>query len=184
MADDVEVAQKCAVSLLNLVIREDGPVLRRFIQSRTWDPAEIDDVLQDVYIRVLQRCDLVERSICRRAYLFGVARNLLHDRARQRLASARAMGDFRVMAEVGAQQEGRRFSSPQEEALRARQGSKAAGRAMDRLKEKHREIYCLSRMEGLRNSEIASRLGVSLRSVERHVSEVSFYMRETLASYI
>lgn len=184
MADIVEEAPNGAVSLLHMVIREDGPVLRRFVQSRTRDPAEVDDVLQDVYIRVLQRSDLVERSISRRAYLFGVARNLLHDRARHRLANARAMGDFRIMAEVCVQQSGRGFSSPQEEALRASQGRKAAGRAMERLNDKHRQIYCLSRMEGMRNSEIASRLGVSLRSVERHVSEISFYMRETLASYI
>lgn len=166
------------------VIREDGSALRRFVQSRTRDTSETDDIMQDIYLRVLQNVDLVERSLSRRAYLFRVAQNIICDRARQRLTNARAVGDFRIIVELDEQNAGRGASSPQEQTLRAREGRIAADRAMGRLKDKHRQIYCLSRMEGLRNNEIAKQLGVSLRSVERHVSEISLYMRETLASYI
>lgn len=158
--------------------------MRRFVQSRTHDASETDDIMQEVYLRVLQSADLVERSLSRRAYLFRVAQNLICDRARQRSASARVIGDFRIIVEIDEQDAARGVSSPQERTLRAREGRIAADRAMGRLKDMHRQIYCLSRMEGLRNNEIATKLGVSLRSVERHVSEISRYMRETLASYI
>lgn len=188
MASDLGCERKfpnrSATLLLREVVAEDAPALRRYVQSQTRDAAETEDMMQDVYLRVLQNSELIERSLSRRAYLFRIARNLIRDRARHRLAAVKAMGQFRMMSEISGQHASQGLSSPQEQALRALQGSQAAARAMGRLKDKHREIYCLSRMEGLRNCEIADQMGVSLRSVERHVSEISVYMRETLASYI
>ncbi len=146
--------------------------------------AEIDDVMQDVFIRVLQNSNAVECSTSQRAYLFSIARNLVRDRGRNRSARARTLADFQTVVELNEQSIYRRSSPDQENAIRVRQGGDAVSKAMRRLKEKHREIFLLSRVEGMRNCEIADRLGVSLRSVERHVSEVSSYMRETLEAYI
>jgi RNA polymerase sigma factor (sigma-70 family) len=165
-----------ARALLRDVVREDGPALRRFIQSKLHDANEAEDLLQDLYLRLLQSSDAVRLAESRRAYLVGMARNLLRDRYRHTQVRERAL------AEIEQQQLGR-FEPPlQERALQARQGGAAMRRAMERLRPKHREIYVLSRVEGVCNSDIASKLGVSLRSVERHVSEISLYMRETLAT--
>lgn len=171
-------------SLIAQIFAEQDASLRRFVHSLTHDKAETDDVMQDLYVKVLQRGQMVERSTSRTAYLFSVARNLVRDRARHRSASHRAMGNFKVVSELREACGAFSTSSPQEMRLRAEQGREAVDKAMGRLKDKHREIFCLSRMEGLCNREIAKRLGVSLRSVERHVSEVSLYMRETLSHCI
>jgi RNA polymerase sigma-70 factor (ECF subfamily) len=182
--DRASAGADCARSLVLKVVEEHEPALRRFVQSQTRDVLEIDDVMQDLYIRVLQNDEAIRRSESQRAYLFSMARNLVRDRGRHRVARARAMADFQAVVEVGTQS-AHRYSAPdQEHGVRARQGGDAVKKAMRCLKDEHREIFYLSRMEGLRNNEIADRLGVSLRSVERHVSEVSSYMRETLAAYI
>lgn len=165
-------------ALLKEVMREDGAALRRFILSRIRDASEAEDVLQDLYLRLIQNSMAVRQAESRRAYLVSMARNLIHDRHRH------AMVRDRALAEIGVQQIDRYEPPLQEHALQAREGREAISRAMDRLRPKHREIYMLSRMGGVRNSDIASRLGISLRSVERHVSEISVYMRETLETCI
>lgn len=160
------------------VMLEDGPALRRFVLAHTRDAAETDDVLQDIYLRILQNWRVARFCLSRRAYLFSVARNLLRDRYRHNQVRARAL------AEMTLQDVGKHMPPLQEHVIRAREGKAAVDKAMERLRPKHREIYCLSRMEGLRHSDIASRLGISLRSVERHASEIEHYMRETLSTCI
>jgi RNA polymerase sigma-70 factor (ECF subfamily) len=167
-----------ASALLDEVMREDGPALRRFILSRIRDASEAEDVLQDLYLRLIQNSGPVRLADSRRAYLVSMARNLIHDHHRHARVRDRAL------VEIGLQQHGRYAPPLQEQALQAREGQAAVSRAMDRLRPKHREIYVLSRMRGVRNSDIAGHLGISLRSVERHVSEISVYMRETLATCI
>ena len=173
----VELSEDARALLLS-VIGEDGPSLRRFILSHVRDPSETEDLLQDLYLRLLQNSDAVRRADSRRAYLLVMARNLLRDRHRHAQVRDHALN------EVSLQQMNCVEPPLQERAYQARQGQQAVDRAMERLRPRHREIYVMSRIHGVRNTDIANRLGVSLRSVERHVSEISTYMRETLATCI
>ena len=41
--------------------------------------------------------------------------------------------------------------------------------ALDRMPDKRREIFCMSRFDGLSHKEIAERLGLSVRTIESHI---------------
>ncbi len=53
---------------------------------------------------------------------------------------------------------------------------------MEELTPRCREIFTLSRIEGLKNREIAERLGVSVKVVEKHISHAIAIFRKELKS--
>ncbi|NJK98860.1 MAG: sigma-70 family RNA polymerase sigma factor [Bacteroidales bacterium] len=56
--------------------------------------------------------------------------------------------------------------------------------AIDRLPEKCRQVFILSRKDDLKNHEIALRLNISNRMVEKHLSRALTKLREALKAYL
>lgn len=57
---------------------------------------------------------------------------------------------------------------------------KALKEAIDTLPEKCREVFLLSKIEGLKNREISEKLGISEKTVERHITIAISKLREEL----
>ena len=56
--------------------------------------------------------------------------------------------------------------------------------ALQALPEKCREVFTLNRFEGLKYSEIAEKLNISVKTVEAHISKALKILREKLADYL
>jgi RNA polymerase sigma-70 factor (ECF subfamily) len=52
---------------------------------------------------------------------------------------------------------------------------------MDTLPEKCKAVFLLSRIDGLKNHEIADQLGISIKTVEKHISKALIVFREKFA---
>ena len=55
---------------------------------------------------------------------------------------------------------------------------------MDSLPEKCREVFKLSRVEGFKNQEIANRLGISIKAVEKHITKALSVYRKNFSGYL
>jgi RNA polymerase sigma-70 factor (ECF subfamily) len=55
---------------------------------------------------------------------------------------------------------------------------------MSSLPDKCRQVFRMSRIDGLKNQEIADRLGISLKTVEKHISKALAVYREQFADYL
>ena len=55
--------------------------------------------------------------------------------------------------------------------------------ALDRMPEKRREIFSMSRFEGLSHKEIAERLGLSVRTVESHIYSALSALKSVFPQY-
>ena len=55
---------------------------------------------------------------------------------------------------------------------------------MDELPEKCRMVFRMSRIDGLKNQEIADRLGLSVKTVEKHISKALDIYRKKFAGYL
>lgn len=150
-------------------------ILERFI-SRVWPRRdEVADIRQEAYARVYEAA---RQALPRapKAFLFATARHLMADRVRrERIVSIRASGDNEflnvLLEEISPE---RRVSAHQELARLAQ--------AFDRLSAKCREVVWLRRVHELPQKEIAKRLCLSEKTVEKHLRNgvrlLAHHMRE------
>ncbi len=145
---------------VELLTREEG-ALRRIIQRYVRDAATVDDVYQEVSLKVLRRIDSVRDPAALRGWLFQLARNACLDYLRR---EDRRQGlSHEVLAEHTAG--GDLGRNPGEQFL-TRERVSAVRRALEQLPASQREVLVLRIDEGLDHEAIAERLGISRQAVE------------------
>jgi len=136
--------------------------LRRFFRRRIRDHAEVEDMVQDVFTRIVARegPETVEHL---HGYVLKTASSVLADRARRR-SSSRA--DFHIAfdSEIHADQ-----AFDPARVLGAKEELQAATAALLGLPERTRTVFVLRRLEGQKCGDIAKRLGISVSAVEKHM---------------
>jgi RNA polymerase sigma-70 factor (ECF subfamily) len=153
-----------ARALLDELARRYYAPLLSFFRKRTRNAPEAQDLVQQVFLRLAQHTEL--RTIQNPyGYIFQTAANALKDHYRRDAVRER----LRV-AVSGAEQSWHADFSPD----RVLQGHEALVRlteALRTLPERTRDVFMLRCFEGLKHTEIARLLGISVRSVEKHVAK-------------
>jgi RNA polymerase sigma-70 factor (ECF subfamily) len=147
---------------IDALYREQAPRLRRWLDARLRSSEDAHDVVQDAFARLLgsgAREGLRQPE----AFLNRIVRNLLIDRSR-RIANRVA----HVPIDAANEPETR---ATQEDAIQLDQMRIRYRAAVDALPPRTREVFLLHRMEGLGYKDIATQLGISIRTVEWHVGE-------------
>ncbi len=166
----------------NLVVRRifarHHDALFRFLRGRSSSPDEASELAQEAYLRLCRQRDLDKLEGRERSYLFKVANNLLRDRHRRRVIrngsrSADVEDGFGL---VNVDQE-----TPQRR-LEYKQTLAVVKKALLAMDPKLRQVFLLRRLQRTPYREIADRLGVSERTVERHMHRALRLLKEELLS--
>ncbi|WP_119943795.1 RNA polymerase sigma factor [Neorhizobium sp. NCHU2750] len=131
------------------------------------------DLVQDVFARTLAAGPRASETDDVRV-LYASARNAVIESHR----SQRRRGD--ILSSLVPEQLTCDIPSP-EDRLEARQTLRALDIALAELSPRCREIFLLRRVEGLSNSEIARRQGISINSVEKHIARALRHCQKCLA---
>lgn len=137
--------------------------LLAFFRRRTGNPAEAEDMVQEVFARIYATAGLERETAA--AYIFRAAANLLHDRARRE--GVRAAWREDAITQGGAAVESR----DPERVLAGQQALSAIQRALNSLPERTRVIFVLYRLEGMARKDIAESFGLSVSAVEKHIAK-------------
>lgn len=154
--------------------------LLRFLVARSGNPAEAEDLLQELWLRVR---DAAPGPVANgRAYLYRAAQNLVLERlrgARRRETRDKDWSDAQAETVPGDRVD------PQPQALDrliARQDIDALRAAIAQLPEGAGRAFRLHKLEGLPHSEVAARLGISRSGVEKHIAVAMAHLRRTLGN--
>ena len=131
---------------------------------RVWhDSSEVDDLIQEVYVRVYERAQS-EFPHQPKSFLFATARNLMSDQLRRRrivpINTIRDTDGIETMIDE---------ISP-ERSIDARQELSRVARAFDSLSEKCRDVVWFRRVEGLSQRETADRMGLKEDAIESQLA--------------
>lgn len=133
--------------------------LRPYLARRVASPADIDDLLQDIFVRLHQSVATLRDEERFGGWVFRVAHSAIIDRARRR---ARAPA-FEASEDV-------ELGAPDEVDDRLQSDlSECVALFVSRLPSPYREAVTLTELEGLTQREAAEMLGVSLSGLKSRV---------------
>jgi RNA polymerase sigma-70 factor (ECF subfamily) len=135
--------------------KEYNAALRRFIQRRISDESVIDDLLQDIFVKVHSRINTLKEGSRVRSWLYQIARNTIIDYYRSR----------RPTEELP---EG--LSHSEKDDRRALKELADCVRPMiDTLPEPYREALILSELQGLTQRQVSEKQEITLAGAKSRV---------------
>jgi RNA polymerase sigma-70 factor (ECF subfamily) len=139
------------------------------------DRGPAEEVVQDVMLELWRRREGITFETSLRAYLFQATRNRALNYLRRQRVEAR--GEATIAAGM---------PTPEPADSEAREGelNVAIQEAIAGLPDRCREVFELSRIRGLKYAEIATELGISIKTVEAQMGKALRVMREKLAPWL
>jgi RNA polymerase sigma-70 factor (ECF subfamily) len=158
------------VTLSTIDIWEDfGERLRAFIGRRVSDPADAEDILQGIFLRVHTQAPALRDEQRLAPWLYRIARNAVIDHYRRQRQEA-ALSD--EIAEAP--------DDPDEDPeTRLAEGLRPM---IACLPVRYRRAVILSELEGVPQREVAERLGISLSGAKSRVQRGRRLLREALVA--
>lgn len=140
--------------------------LTSFVFHRTSSVELAKDFVQEVYTRLWQKRDKIDDTKSIKSYLYRIANNLAIDYFRKN-ASRRTYVSTTMQ----------RSSGTADESIETQT---AINMAIQKLPEKLRTVFTLSRYEGLKYAEIAEVCQVSVKTIESRMSQALQFLRKEL----
>jgi RNA polymerase sigma-70 factor (ECF subfamily) len=140
--------------------REHYDSVRRILRNRLDNEDDVAELAQETYLRVLRYRDCSSESL--KHLLLRVAMNLAVSHRRQ----ARQAKEHISLDDVELPQR----APSAEEVYEREERLERALSAVESLPARCRRVFFLSRLDGLRQRDIARRYGISLRLVEQQIT--------------
>jgi len=156
---------------LPALVREHSALLYRIALSIVRNPAEAEDIVQDVFLRVLERSNQLSNIVEVRAWLVRIAWNLALDRRRR--IRPEQMDDTFAAGLLSA-------SLPADEIVAEARRMAQVLSAIERLPTKERQALLLSAMDELSTAELATILGKTESGVRALLFRARTRLRQRL----
>lgn len=143
--------------------------IRNYIYYRSRDEELATDIAQDSFMKLWEKnLDFNEKPL--RSLLYKIAGDLFISKYRREKVAQK----YLVKLEPAINDH-----SPEDQ-LAYKELTSKYETALEELSEKQRTVFLMSRMEGLKYQEIADRLELSVKAVEKRMSYALSYLRNAL----
>ncbi|MGE0757998.1 MAG: RNA polymerase sigma factor SigZ [Pirellulaceae bacterium] len=143
--------------------------LRRFIRRRVSDDHLADDLLQETFLRVHRKIGTLQESDRLAAWVYQIARNVVHDHYRKTANSTVALADADPADDCDDHLSRLRCS-----------GAGWLDEMIRSLPEGYREAVQLAEIEGLAQQEVADRLGLSHSGAKSRIQRGRAMLKDVL----
>ena len=136
---------------------------------------EAENIVQEVFLNLWLNRKKVEKGSSVKYYIFTIAYNSSISIIRKRIKETKFIEYLRTLQDINQESADLQIEYNElEEKLTL---------IIDALPERQKEIYLLHRIEGLKYSQIAERLNISINTIENHMSRALKTIRKKLGNY-
>ena len=149
--------------------------LYAFVTSILKNPADAEEIVQNVFVKIWERRHTIEEKFSFKSYLFTIAyRDVITRLRKQNLLASIQSGNNQelIINDDNAELEIEFFNI-----------DTIYRDILEKLPEKRKMIFQLSREKGLTNREIATQLSISVKTVENQMTAALHTFREKLSQY-
>ena len=148
--------------------------LYRVALSRTGDDFVAQDIVQELFIKLWDNRSTIYISVSLKAYLYASIRYEVYRQVRSSMLTSDV---FETLFD--------RLQTPVDyENIEYKELIAQVNSAVNALPQKCREVYKLSREEYLSHKQISSRLNISTKTVENHLTKALKQLRTSLGSFL
>lgn len=159
--------------LVQGVLAEQLPVLRAVARNLVRNPAEVEDLVQDVFERALRAVDQIDLGANPRGWMVTILHNLHIDRCRQRARMLPHVPCDEVVIAMPEDRDPPVWSAMTTDDIR---------RAAALLPEELREVYVRFALDGRSYVEIARALGIPKATVGTRLSRARARLKQLLTA--
>jgi len=162
-------------SAFDAIFRTNYGLLVRVAEAMLRERATAEEIAQDVMLELWRRREGLDVTESVRGYLLQATRNRSLNHLRHRAIERRSEPQ---LIESGTR------SPPTDAGAREAEIEVALQSAIAELPDRCRQIFELSRFDGLKYAEIATRLGISVKTVEVQMGKALRILRQRLKAWL
>ena len=147
--------------------------LAGFAASKLYNLDDARDILHDMFVKLWEGREQLNITSTLQSYLFAIMRHRIIDKIRKNITRE----DYAAMAQSLSTV----YDAGIEKQVEANELKQTIDKSLDQLSPRIKEIYKLSREEGLNNHEIAERLNLSEQTVKNQLSAALKHLRGSLS---
>ena len=163
ISDDIliEAIGKNDHAAFNQLFHKYGPMLYAFVVSILKDEPESEEVVQDVFLKIWEKRKELQPGFSFKSYLFTIAYNATKKNYRRKVQETKYKQE--IVVSIGQD------PSSDLSAIEYRNLLEYVDTIINRLPPARREIFIMSKKDGLNNEEIAAFLNISEQTVKNQL---------------
>lgn len=151
-----------------------SPKVRLYLTGFIKDNDEAKDLTQEIFYRIWINRESISKIESLNAYLFRMAHNIICDYYKHNLIEEKYQQEMNISY----------TDNSIEENIYAKELSLLIDMAIDKMPHQQKNIFIMSRKNGLSNEEIAHELNISKRTVENHLTHALAELRKIVYSIL
>jgi RNA polymerase sigma-70 factor, ECF subfamily len=142
--------------------------LKAFIINKTRNSADADDILQEVFLKIIRNIDKVNRAENLRQYLYGIVRNTINDYFR----NGKPFADDKEIEE--------KFTEEEAQSLNATIADCCIKPFINMLPDNYREALLITEFQDISQKELAEKLNISYSGAKSRVQRGKEKLKELI----
>jgi len=160
------------------------PKMVRFAREYVISHEEAQCIVQDLFLYLWEQRDTLGAISNLNAFLFTLTKNRCIDFYRQQSRMNKLKESLDALQERELSLKMEALKQFDENMFSTQEIEEILNNAVNSLPEKCREVFILSRMEGLKHEEIAQQLNISVNTVQNHISTAIRKLKTELKDYL
>ena len=172
----------------NELVNRYSDKIYRLAYRITGDPTNAEEVLQEVFIILVEKLNTFRSESKFSTWLYRVAANASYmflRNGKKYQNGSLSLDDYKPYNDYGVLEgvEDKDWSSAPDSELLGREGTEKIERAISELPDDYKVVFLMKDVEGMTSKEIAKALGLSLPAVKSRVLRARLFLRDRLSEY-